>query len=322
MNLQEAYSILELSQSASQDEAKKKYRELTKKYHPDINKEPGAEDKFKKINEAYGCVQSGKGTDREVPANPFGGGFNPFGGGFNPFARQTVYRTIPRNISAETTILFKDSVLGCKKDITFYRLTKCNECNGFGEQHINNGCDKCHGLGTITKKQGNMIFTQTCDKCGGVIQTKECIKCNASGSIGVDVSVQVQIPGGVVSGNILRLSGMGNYVGNMMGMDQYTDAHLTINVEPHKNLTLEGRDVVTSISISLLDALKGCTKQVETIHGLKDISIAPKSKNKDEIVMPNLGVEGSGAQKVILDISYPYNTEELIKTLSLIESNN
>ena len=313
MNLQEAYSILELSQDASKDEAKKKYRELTKKYHPDVNKEPGSEEKFKKINEAYGCVQSGKGTDKEMPSmrNPFGGGF-----GFNPFGRQPYHSVQPRHVNINTNISFKESILGCKRDISFYRLTKCSECNGTGEQYINNGCDKCHGMGTITRKQGNMIFTQTCDKCGGNIQTKECIKCNASGSVGADVSVQVQIPGGIISGNILRLSGMGNYVGNMMGMDQYTDAHLTINVEPNKNLTLQGRDVVTSISISLLDALKGCTKQVETIHGLKDISIFPKSKNKDEVIMPNLGVDGTGSQKVILDVNYPDDIEELIKTLS------
>src|SRR5574338_123111 len=107
MNLKEAYSILEIPSTSTPEEAKKKYRELTKMYHPDINKEAGAEDKFKKINEAYQVVSSGKSTDREdvmrqARRDPF-----------NPFGRHVSFEA--ENIVRETRISFKDSVFGTKK---------------------------------------------------------------------------------------------------------------------------------------------------------------------------------------------------------------
>jgi len=312
LNLQEAYSILGLPTSASQEEAKKRYRELTRKYHPDINKEPGAEEKFKKINEAYGCVQSGKGTDKEPPImrNPF----DEFGIR-NPFGRQQ-YRNYVPLININITITFKESVLGCKKDISFKRYTQCDNCGGQGEQHINNGCDKCKGSGMITQRRGGMIFSQTCDKCGGVRKMQPCQRCNASGNIEVESSVQVNIPGGVESGDVLRLNGMGNYMGSIMGFAQYTDVHLHIEVEPAPGLSIIGRDVVSHIDISLLEALSGCNKKVNTINGEIDISIPPKSKNKDEVIIPKLGVEGIGSQRVILNVQYPDNIQALLNVLA------
>ena len=314
MNLQEAYSILELSQGASQDEAKKKYRELTKKYHPDINKEPGAEDKFKKINEAYGCIQSGKGTDIEEPVftrNPFSGfGFNPFGN-----QRQRNYQ--PRHIQINETISFKESVFGCKKNISFNRKIKCPDCNGEGEQKLNNGCDKCHGIGTVTMRQGNMIFAMTCDKCGGMIKSQPCDKCNSTGAINSEASVEVNVPGGIRNGNILRLSGMGDFVGNFMSSEQHTDAHLLISVTPHPLLKLIDNDVVSTLTISLLESLTGCSKSIETLNGVQEIEIKPKSRNKEEVIIPKLGVNRIGSQRVIFDVQYPDDVSHLAEFLSI-----
>jgi len=169
MNLNEAYKTLELSPNATPEEAKKKYRDLTKRYHPDVNKEPNAEDRFKKINEAYQCVKTGKGTDREesIGFNPFSDDFNPFQ---NPFQGHGRRRTEVEPIVNSVNISFKDSVLGCKQDITFSRRIKCQECNGQGAVKIDNGCTKCNGTGMISNKQGSMLFCRTCDKCGGRIQ--------------------------------------------------------------------------------------------------------------------------------------------------------
>jgi molecular chaperone DnaJ len=316
MNLQEARTILEISPDTTAEEAKKKYRDLTKKYHPDVNKEPGAEDKFKKINEAYSCIQNGKGNDKEDFDMA---GHNPFEWGFNinqPFGRQRSQKVNLQHVQTNTTISFKESVLGTKKEISFTRKIKCDECNGNGEQQISNGCDKCHGLGTFTQQRGNMIFTQTCNKCGGRIKSQPCQKCNTTGSIVMDVSVQVNIPGGVIDGNILRLGGMGNFAGNFMGIDQYTDAHLTISVTPQPNLKLIKQDVVSTLKISLLEGLSGCTKSVETISGFKDININPKSRNNDEVIIPGLGVEGVGNHRIILDVEYPENVTDLIDFLN------
>ena len=310
MNLKEAYATLEIPQTATPEEAKKKYRELTKKYHPDVNKEAGAEDKFKKINEAYKVVSTGKSTDREdlhwQQQQPQGG-FDPFGGMRR--ARQQP------DIEIKTTLSFKDSVLGCKKDLKYNRKTKCATCNGHGQVAQNNGCDKCGGRGQIVIRQGAMVMIQTCDKCYGRVQSIPCVDCKTSGVLDAEASINVTVPGGVQTGNILRLGGMGNYVGSMMGFDQHTDVHLHLHVDSEPGLRIEGHHVISDLEISLADALRGCKKTVKTIMGDKDIDIRPKSKNKDEVAIPRLGVSGIGSHKVVLDVKYPKNIDRLIDFL-------
>jgi molecular chaperone DnaJ len=161
-----------------------------------------------------------------------------------------------------------------------------------------------------------MIFTQTCDKCGGRTRTQSCTKCSSSGVVEADVSVQVNIPGGVVDGNVLRLGGMGNFVTHFMGVEQYTDAHLAISVTPHESLKLVNNDVVLTIQIPLIEALVGCIKKVDTIDGIKDINIKPKSRNSEEVIMPNLGVNRLGSQRVVLDVRYPDDITDLVDHLS------
>lgn len=315
MNLKEAHSILELEQGADADTAKKKYRELTKRFHPDINKDPGAEDKFKKINEAYKVVSTGQSTDREDVTYHHQSGFNPF----DPFNRQGVPRRMVTHVELHTTISFKDSVLGCNQELKFNRQSKCVDCDGQGSQLLNNGCQLCNGKGTITMQRGNMIFTQTCNKCFGQTKTEACNKCNSTGVLDVETSVSVNIPGGILNKNVLRMSGMGNYAGGMMGMDQYTDAHLHINVTSDAELFLQGTDVISNLEISLLEALRGSTKTVKTVLGESQIDIKPMSRNKDEVVISQMGVNRLGNQRVILDVKYPKDINQLIDVLDVKE---
>lgn len=308
MKLSEAYSILELQEDATPEQAKKQYRNLSKKYHPDVNKDPDAENKFKLINEAYQCVQNGKGSDPEPMHNPF----SDFGFGFGNFNHR---RQEVEPIEIHTTISFKESVLGCKRDIKFSRKIKCKDCNGKGRININNGCDKCGGSGQIAGRQGMMMFLRTCDKCGGRVQVKSCDKCS-SGTVDAESSVQVSIPGGVMDNNVLRLNGMGHYVGSIMGIgEQYTDAFLVISVTPELNLTLEDNDVVSHLNISLLEALSGCNRLVKTVLGEQEIQVKPQSKHKDEVIIPNVGVNKQGNQRVILNVEYPKNISKLIDSL-------
>lgn len=298
MNLKEAHSILEIPVGAEPDAVKKKYRELTKKYHPDINKESDAEDKFKKINEAYQCVQNGKGSDPES----------------TPFGR---YERVVQveNIKLSTTISFKDSVFGCKKELKFTRTSKCSSCNGNGEVSINNGCATCGGRGQHVVKNGNSIFIQSCQKCAGQASTASCTKCNAEGSAQAEVTVNVNIPGGVQNGNVLRLQGMGNYMGNFMMFEQNSDVHLQISVTPDPGLTIKDNDVISFLELSLVEALEGCTKEIKTVNGSRKIEIGPLSRHHDEIKIPKLGVNQMGAHKVILDVLYPKDTFKLIEVL-------
>jgi molecular chaperone DnaJ len=303
MNLKEAYATLEIAQGTSPEDAKKKYRELTKKYHPDVNKEAGAEDKFKKINEAYQIVQSGKGTDLQ-DKHTYGGGFH----------RQQVIQL--ENVEVNLTISFKESVLGCKKEIKYSRQSKCQNCGGAGDVKLNNGCKKCGGKGQVINRQGNMVMVTTCNECYGQANLAECTVCHGAGTLQADVSVHVSVPAGVTDGNTLRLQGMGNYAGSFMGLaDQHTDAFCHIRVPSESGLSIEGTSVVSHLTIPLLDALRGCKHKVKTIHGDKEIQIKPQSRNRDEVIIPHCGVGGTGDQKVVLDVEYPKNTDKLIGVL-------
>jgi molecular chaperone DnaJ len=307
MNLNEAYTILELTPGTSPEEAKKKYRELTKKYHPDVNKEKGAEDKFKKINEAYQCVQNGKGNDREPPQQY---GNSPWGS----HARQQVIQL--ENIEVHTSISFKESVLGCKKELKYVRQGKCQDCSGTGEIKLHNGCKKCGGKGQVIVKQGHVVMVSTCTDCFGRSNTENCKACSGQGLLHTDVSVHVSIPGGIANGSVLRLQGMGNYAGSFMGLaDQHTDAFCHVAVTPEAGLDIDGTSVVSHVTIPLIDALRGCTHKVKTIHGDKEIRIKPQSRNRDEVIIPHCGVSGTGDQRVILDVQYPKNTDKLIGVL-------
>lgn len=318
MRLSEAYSILEISENTSPADVKKKYKELSKKYHPDVNKDPGAEDKFKKINEAYSRIQKGEDDIEQGSMS----GFDPFEhfSNFNPFFQQSQQRAKQVNhVVIELNISFAESILGTKKEISFNRLTKCSSCNGQGQIAINNGCTKCGGKGQITNQQGNMIFVQTCNKCMGRLKNQACNPCNSSGVLDTVSTVSVNIPGGVIDKNILRLAGMGNFAGQFMSMDQFSDVHLILNVSQDPNLRLENSFVIYNLKISLLEALKGCKKTVPTVNGEQDIDIKPLSKNCDEITIPNMGINRTGDQKVILEVTYPDDTIKLINALSQTE---
>lgn len=303
MNLTEAHSILEIPAGSEPDAVKKKYRELTKKWHPDINKDPDAESKFKKINEAYQIIQSGKDSEPQQ---------------FNPFANARAVQI--QHISLTTTISFKDSVFGCKKELKFTRTSKCSACSGNGEIPVNNGCTECGGRGQSVVKNGNSIFIQTCQKCHGRSESKTCSQCNGAGSVQAEVKVNVNIPGGVQNDNVLRLQGMGNYYGNFMMFEQSSDVHLHVTVTPEPGLSIHGNDVVSVLKMPLIEAIEGCTKEIKTVNGNSTIQIVPLSRHHDEINIPKLGVNKIGNHKVILDVQYPKDINKLVETLKNSET--
>ena len=318
MKLKEAFEILDLEETATPEEAKKQFRKMSKKLHPD-NKETGSEAAFKKLNEAYQIISEPQKAEPEMEDLHWGQGmqdFSGFGGFGHPFARGTskVYFSQPVNV--KTTIEFKDSVLGCQKTLNINRHMKCSNCNGEGKVTLSNGCSQCGGRGKVVSRQGNMIIMQICNKCGGRSPSEPCKTCDTKGVVQTDSSIQVNIPGGVVNGNTLTLRGVGNFVGTFGPVDNYTDAHLTITVTPEPGLHLDGMNVVCVCEISLQEALTGCRKIVNTIKGYRDIEILPLSRHKDEVIIPQLGVRGVGNQRVILDVRYPQNIDQLIEVLN------
>lgn len=318
MNRVEALKILGLDANASDDEAKKKYRELSKKYHPDINKEPGAEDKFKQINIAYKAV-----TDPEPEPQPqfssshfnFEDLLREMQGQFNP---NVTFRTVPP-VEISITISFDESIKGCDRDVVINRTEMCTSCKGIGANFIPRvtPCAQCNGKGQVTLEQGNMKFMRTCPACFGQNKVKvACKGCNSMGGKGAKRNCKVTIPPGVDTGNVLRLSQMGNFVPNGF-RSQYADAFIKINVTPDPVMKLVGNDVVSTIEVNLIDCLQGVSRKEKTVFGEVDVVIPPGSKNKEEVIIPNHGVRAHlGAHRFVINTKYP----DLEKTINLLKT--
>lgn len=310
MNIKEAYKILELEQTAPPEEAKKQFRKLSKKLHPD-NKDSGDEAQFKKINEAYQIISNPEKAEREnLHWNAPAGAHT----GFNPFGRSKVFFT--QNLSAKMTISFSESVLGCQKELKLIRQIKCDTCNGEGTVALSNGCVSCGGRGKVVIRQGNLVMVQACGKCGGRNLIENCKNCSSKGVVEVETVYQVNIPGGVMDTNVLILRGKGNFGGAFGPMEQYSDVYINFHVIPEPGLSIDKLDVVCACEVSLQEALIGCQKIVNTIQGYQDIEIKPMSRHKDEVIIPHLGINKIGNQRVILDVKYPKDTSKLLEALN------
>lgn len=312
MNSQQAYSILGLTSNASEEDIKKKYRELAKQYHPD-NKKTGNADKFKEITSAYEVLT------KPAPAPPPANTWNPFAGiNWNPYQSPSAhYNEEP--IELEIKLSFIEAVKGLKKEIKYNREAKCQTCNGQGIKIENNGCTECGGKGRVTEtvktKMGSSVMIKTCGKCHGRVNSSNCNVCNGQGTNHSEVSVNVNLPGGLQDGNILRLNNMGNYVGSFGPMENYTDTLLHIRVVPDPTMKLEDNDVVSQLSISLQEAVLGCTKDVKTINGIHCLKIPEMVRHKEELTINGLGVPFKGNHRVILNVDYPTNIKKLVEQI-------
>jgi molecular chaperone DnaJ len=318
MKKQEAFNLLEITATSSKEEAKKAFRKLASKYHPDVNKDAGAEDKFKKINEAYRCVESDTFDDNQMPfpggnySSGFSGGmpndiFNTF---FNRNHQQTAVRREPI-INVEVNISFKDSVLGCSTNLSYTRKSKCNPCNGKGS--IGN-CSSCKGSGFKSHRHGNSVFTMQCDDCQKSKLT-ECNDCKSKGFVESNTSVSVNIPPGITQENTLRLTEVGHYCGSTVFGEAHSDVHLKVNISDSNGMRISGHSVESDLTISLLEALKGIDKEVLTIDGMKTVSIPPLFKHRNTVQLPKLGLMRKGNHVVNVSVDYPENVDTLIAAL-------
>lgn len=311
MNLKEAHELLGIPQGASKDEAKKAFRKLAQKLHPDINKEPDAEAKFKKINEAYQLVENG---EKEGFSNFQGINFNDLGDLFRSQRPTKTFHIEDKHIYIDLS--FKESILGTNKEIKYNRNAKCGKCDGKGSFKTHNGCKTCNGSGTVTKINGNVIMRSQCRDCRGKANFNPCQDCKEQGTVNTDTSISVTIPPGITTDNVLRLGNMGDFAGEgFFGGEAYSNVFVHMNIEKHV-LSLEENDVVANLNISLLEALQGTKKSIETIDGPKEIDIPSLIKNKEEVILPKLGVARMGNQRVIINIDYPKDIQPLINILN------
>lgn len=299
MNNTEYYDRLGVSKDASQDEIKRAYRKMSKKYHPDINKEPGAEEKYKEVQEAYETLsddQKRVAYDQYGPdgANGFGGqgGFGGFDGGAGFGGFEDIFSSFfgggatrnpnaPRqgdDLQYRVNLSFEEAIFGAEKEVHYNREATCKTCSGSGAKPGTSPvtCGRCHGQGVInvdTQTPLGMMRRQvTCDVCHGTGQEikEPCQTCHGTGHEKQSHKVSVKIPAGVETGQQIRLAGQGEAGFNG---GPYGDLFVIINVNPSDKFTRDGSTIYYTLNISFVQAALGDTVEVPTVHGNVEMTI-------------------------------------------------
>ena len=314
--------VLGVSKGASDDEIKRAYRKLAKKYHPDLNKEPDAAEKFKEVNEAYEILSDPQkrqsydqfgfaGTD----PNGFGGfnGASGFGGfddifssffggsgfsGASGFGGQTRTSRGPQKGNdrfMRMSVSFMDACFGKTETVNLTVDEPCPHCHGTGAETPNDvvTCPDCHGSGVVDMIQSTMfgrIRTQSeCPKChgSGKYIRKACHVCGGSGYERKRSSVDIKIPAGISSGQQMRVAGKGE---RGVNGGPNGDLYIEINVEPHQYFTRNGKDILLDIPVSAVDATLGTTIEVPTVYGDVSMKIPQGTQDGARLRLKGKGV--------------------------------
>lgn len=319
------YETLGVSRNASQEEIKKAYKTLAKKYHPDLNKEAGSTEKFKTVNEAFailGDETRRSNYDRFGTAENFQGfqggfeGFN-FDSIFEDFFGESIFGGRRRkrrgvDLRYEMELDFEEAAFGTKKDIELTRLANCEDCEGTGAENGSfEECGECNGKGqrrnSIRTPFGVISQTTTCSTCGGTgqIPEKECKSCGGEGRRKNRKTVTVKIPAGVDNGSTLRVTGEGE-----AGEAGNGDLYVEIYVKPHKFFEREGNDILLTVPISFMQAALGADVEVPTLHGNVNMKIPSGTQSHTILKLSGKGMEDvhtgrKGDQKVRVIIKTP-----------------
>lgn len=315
------YEVLGVDKGADDATIKRAFKRLAIKYHPDRNKDPGAGDKFREINEAYQVLSdpqkraaydqygfAGADGSQAGGGNPFGGGgfsgadfsdifgdaFSDLFGGRGGFgSRNRGPREIRgRDIRAKLTLTLEEAVKGCKKKLSVKTYVKCKDCggSGLGKNGKKETCPDCKGSGTVHVRQGFMAFSQTCSRCNGTgtIITNGCKTCGGTGRV-VDLkTLSVDIPAGVDTGDRIRLSGEGEAGLNGAGSG---DLYVVIEVKDHEIFTRDGNDLYCEVPISFTTAALGGKVEVPTLDGPVNITVHPETQTGVMMRLSGKGVK-------------------------------
>jgi molecular chaperone DnaJ len=331
------YEILGVARTASQDELKNAFRQLARKYHPDVSKEADAEERFKEINEAYAVLsdeQKRAAYDRFGHAGVQGSGAPDFSsvdfsdifeeifgfGGFGGFGGRSSGRSrnMPRrgaDLQLKVQLSFEEAIFGIEKKIEFTRDEPCNTCGGKGAEPGTTPmrCSVCNGTGEVRQVRqtilGSMVQVATCSNCGGtgeVISTP----CHTCGGRGLERKTRketINIPAGVDTGNQIRLAGEGQpgINGGPNG-----NLYLVIEVLPHKFFRRKENDILLDLSINVAQAALGAEIEVPTVDGPAPLKIAPATQPGQVLRLRNKGVpyvrsNRRGDQLIIVNVEVP-----------------
>jgi len=334
------YKILGVEKTATKEEIKKAYKNLAKKYHPDLNKEAGAAEKFKELNEAaavladdekrkqydeYGTTaeQFGQGfqgydfSDFMSGSNfDFDSIFESFFGGGNPFGARR--RRGPRrgaDLRYDMEITLEEAATGATKHIIVPRLESCSKCHGSGAESESDmvNCHDCNGSGTKRQTQrtpfGIFSTTTTCGKCRGQGKyvKKECQICDGTGVIKKTRKLEIKIPAGAEESTNLRVAGEGEAgeKGAPAG-----DLYIVIHVKQHDAFERHGDDIYAKVPIPFTIAALGGEIEVPTLDGRAKLKIPAGTQNNTIFRMKGKGIpylhgHGTGNENVEVIIEVP-----------------
>lgn len=332
------YEVLGIKKSASKDEIKSAYRKLAKKYHPDVNKEKDAEEKFKEVQEAYDVLyddqkratydQFGHAAFDQNGGNPFGGGFSGSGFGFDfgdifegffGGGRRASRQTGPargNDLLTRVRINFMDAINGTKIEFMHTYDKMCETCQGKGAENANDihTCSKCNGSGVETFVQesifGRVQSQRACTSCGGSGKTisKPCKSCNAAGYTRVKEKQLLNIPAGIGEGQKLRIQGKGE---RGLNGGPNGDLHVEIVIKPHNSFKRVGNDIYLQIPISFVDAALGVTLEVPTVYGNVEVKIPAGTQPGATLRLSGQGVKdvrgNVGNQYLEVEVKTPTN---------------
>ena len=335
---QDYYEILGIPRNASGDGIRSAYRTLARQYHPDVSNEPGAEAKFKEINEAYQVLSD---SEKRGIYDRYGhaglgqggmGGFEGFGGfgsfadifeDFFGFGTARGTRQGPRrggDLRYDMEISFEEAVFGCQREIEVARRDTCPNCRGTGAEPGTTPvrCPECNGTGQIRRAQqsifGSFVNVTTCPRCGGrgEIVTTPCTECRGAQRLERIRNLAVDIPPGVDDGMRVRLAGEGE-AGTHGG--PAGNLYVVLHVKPHPYFRRRDDDILLNININFAQAALGDGILVPTLNGEERLTVPPgtqagtvfRLRNKG---VPNLRGSGSGDQIVIVSVAVPTSLDE------------
>ncbi len=322
-----------VSKNASADEIKEAYKNLAKKYHPDVSKEPNAEEKFKEVLEAYHVLSDpqkranfdqfgdaaekfggfGGFSGQEGFSNmefDFGDIFSDFGGGFGDLFKQAFAQESSRrgpqrgqDLAVNLSISFEEAAFGAKKEIEIERREICDRCGGEGtaKKGGKKTCGTCRGSGVQQTMRrtffGTLATSSTCRTCGGTGQiiTSPCEKCGGKKIVKEHKKITVDIPAGINSGNHLRIRSLGNAgeAGARSG-----DLFAVIFVEPHKIFKRDKNDVYMEMPVSFSEAALGAQIEVPTLRKTVKVKVPGGTQSGAIFRLKEQGIVDISSKKI------------------------